>query len=216
MCKNFILFISFILVLALVPTSVSKGADPDLVALWMLDDGSGTTAIDSSAFGNNGTLMGDPQWVVGQIDGALEFDGDGDYVDCGNDASYNIPVNITLAAWIKVGTFDTGWQAICNKGDSSWRLHRSGSSNNIAWGTTGLTPLDLTGSSNANDGAWHHYAGVYNGTQKILYHNGDVDASVASTGNIDNNTYNVMIGENAQSTGRHFLGTIDDVRIYRD
>jgi hypothetical protein len=144
MSKKLFLFISFIFVLALVPTSVTKGADPDLVALWMLDETSGTIAYDSSDFGNNGTLMGDPQWVAGQIDGALELDGTGDYVDCGNDASYNIPVNITLAAWIKVGTFDRSWQAICNRGDSSWRLHRSGGSNNISWGTSGLEPLDLT------------------------------------------------------------------------
>jgi hypothetical protein len=163
MCKNFIFFISFVLVMALVPTSVTRGVDPDLVGLWMLDEGTGSTAFDSSNFGNDGTLQGDPQWVAGQIDGALEFDGTGDFINCGNDASFNIPVNITVAAWIKVGTFDRDWQAICNRGDDSWRLHRSGGSNNIAWGTSGLDPLDLTGSSNANDGAWHHYAGVYDG-----------------------------------------------------
>ncbi|MEE9465699.1 MAG: LamG-like jellyroll fold domain-containing protein, partial [Candidatus Neomarinimicrobiota bacterium] len=179
------------------------------------DDGAGTTAIDSSDFGNDGTLVGDPQWVTGQLNGALEFDGNGDFVNCGNDASFNIPINITVAAWIKVGTFDRDWQSICTHGDNSWRLHRSGSSNNISWGTSGLTPMDLTGSVNANDGAWHHFAGVYNGTQKILYHMGDVDAAVASTGNIDSSNYNVNIGENNQQTGRNFIGIIDDVRIYR-
>jgi hypothetical protein len=180
MCRKSFLLMSFALVLGLVLTNTAEAVDPNLVGWWTLDDGTGTTALDSSDFANDGTLVGDPQWVTGQLNGALEFDGTGDFVNCGNDASFNIPVNITVAAWIKVGTFDRNWQAIVTHGDNSWRLHRSGSSDNISWGTSGLTPVDLTGSVNANDGAWHHFAGVYNGTQKILYHMGDVDATAAS------------------------------------
>jgi hypothetical protein len=61
MSKKLIYLISFILALAMLMTSVSKAADPDLVAHWKLDDGSGTTAIDSSGNGNDGTFVGDPQ-----------------------------------------------------------------------------------------------------------------------------------------------------------
>jgi len=46
----------------------------------------GNTALDSSGNGNDGTFVGNPQWVTGKFGGALEFDGD-DYVNCGNDAS---------------------------------------------------------------------------------------------------------------------------------
>ena len=41
-----------------------------LVALWRFNEGSGTTAFDSSGFGNNGTLVGEngnvPAWVSGK------------------------------------------------------------------------------------------------------------------------------------------------------
>ncbi|MHC4462693.1 MAG: LamG-like jellyroll fold domain-containing protein [Planctomycetota bacterium] len=214
MSKKLFLLTSFVLVLGLALTNVARGVDPDLLGWWKFDEGSGTTARDSSGKGNDGTLQGNPQWVAGKIGGALEFDGNGDYVDCGASLAFNINTNITVTCWIKVHQLDKSWQAIVGQGDNSWRLHRSSSSNNIAWGTNGLSPKDLTGSVNVNDGQWHHIAGVYDGTQKRLYMDGNLDASSSSTGNINNSSYNVNIGENAQATGRYWDGLIDDVRVY--
>ncbi len=214
MSKKLFLLTSFVLVLGLALTNVARGVDPDLLGWWKFDEGSGTTAHDSSGKGNDGTLQGNPQWVAGKIGGALEFDGDGDYVDCGASLAFNINTNITVACWIKVRQLDKSWQAIVAQGDNSWRLHRSSSSNNIAWGTNGLSPKDLTGSVNVNDGQWHHVAGVYDGTQKRLYVDGNLDVSENSTGNINNSSYNVNIGENAEATGRYWDGLIDDVRVY--
>jgi hypothetical protein len=207
--------ISFVLVLGLVLPSMAGAADPDLVAHWKFDDGSGTTLFDSSGNGHDGTLVGDPQWVSGMLGGALEFDGAGDYVDCGSSPDYEIAVNISITCWIKVNQFTPTWQAIITTSDSSWRVHRSGSTNNIAWGTTGLTPLDLTGTTDVSTGDWFHIAAVYNGTQKLLYINGNVDASSDSTGNITASTMPVYIGDNSGATGRFWDGLIDDVRIYR-
>ena len=62
-------------VLALVLVGMANAADSDLVAHWKFDDDSGTTAIDSSGNGNDGTFMGDPQWASGKLGGALDFDG---------------------------------------------------------------------------------------------------------------------------------------------
>ena len=55
----------------------------DLRGYWKLDKGSGTTAFDSSAYGNNGILMNGPEWVDGVSGKALRFDGLDDYVNCG-------------------------------------------------------------------------------------------------------------------------------------
>jgi Concanavalin A-like lectin/glucanases superfamily len=188
--------------------------DPSLVGWWKFDEGMGNIAVDWSGQGNHGAVQGDPQWVPGQVGGALEFDGTDDFVDCGANPVFNIETNITVMSWIKVQQFNKSWQAIVTQGDNSWRLHRSGSTDNIAWGTSGLDPTDITGTMNVNDGEWHNVAGVYNGTQKILYVDGNIDASSDSTGSIDSSTYHVNIGENAQQTGRNWAGLIDDVRIY--
>jgi hypothetical protein len=211
MCKR---LIPFVLVLGLILTNMAGAADPDLVAHWKFDDGSGTTLFDSSGNGHDGTLMGDPKWVPGKLGGALEFDGDGDYVDCGASSDFEIPVNLSITCWIKVNQFDKTWQAIMTTSDSSWRVHRSSSSNNIAWGTSGLSPTDLTGTTDVSTGEWFHIAAVYNGTQKLLYINGNLDASSDSTGNISTSSMPVFIGENSGATNRFWDGLIDDVRIY--
>jgi len=215
MYRELICIISFVAVLGMGLMSVAEAADPDLVAYWRFDETSGTTASDSSGNGHDGTIMGDPQWVPGKLGGALEFDGSGDYVDCGSSPDFEIAVNITIACWIKVDVFDKTWQAIITTSDSSWRVHRSSSSNNIAWGSSGLSPTDLTGTTDVSTGDWFHIAAVYNGAQKLLYINGNLDASSDSTGNITASSVPVYIGENSGATGRFWAGLIDDVRIYK-
>ena len=211
MCRKLICLFTFIVVL-----SIAGNASADLVAQWRFDESSGSTAYDLVG-GHDGSLEGDPQWVAGKVgSGALEFDGAGDFVNCGSSPDYEIPVNITIACWIKVDVFDKTWQAIITTSDSSWRLHRSGSTNNIAWGTTGLAPLDLTGTTDVSTGDWFHVAGVYDGSQKLLYINGEVDASSDSTGSITASTMPVYIGDNSASTGRFWAGLIDDLRIYNN
>jgi len=61
MCKKSICLVFFVFVLGLAPTSVVE-ADPTLAGWWTLDESSGTTAGDSSGYGNHGTLFGGPIW----------------------------------------------------------------------------------------------------------------------------------------------------------
>ena len=91
MFKKLICLFSLVLVLVLVGS-----ASAALVGHWQLDDGSGTTAADSSGNGNNGTLQGTPQRVAGFAAGGLELNGTADYVDCGTGASVDITGQIPL------------------------------------------------------------------------------------------------------------------------
>ncbi|MHC4540116.1 MAG: hypothetical protein ACYS74_10100, partial [Planctomycetota bacterium] len=102
MCRRMFLAVSFVLTLSLVLTITVEAADPSLVALWKFDDGSGTTAKDSSRNAHDGTLNGDPQWVAGQLGGALDFDGAGDFVEVPHTPSLSITSQITIAAWTKM------------------------------------------------------------------------------------------------------------------
>jgi hypothetical protein len=206
-------------VLGLVTTSDAEAADPDLVGYWKFDETSGTTAHDASGNGQDGTLNGDPQWVAGILGGALEFDGNGDYVDVGNDPIFNITGQITVACWIKVSQFTVSWQAIFTMGDDSWRLQRQTTTDNLCWACTGVTGTPgnwwLHGNVNVNDGEWHHAAGVYDGSKYYLYVDGELDVSKDTSGMMSVSSYPVMIGANAQQSGREFEGLIDDVRVYK-
>ncbi len=191
------------------------------VAWWKLDEASGETAEDSAG-NNDGRVVGDPQWQpsAGKIGGAMEFDGDGDYVEIGRESNFDIADQITVSAWIKVNQFDKEWQAVIAKGDSAWRIQRNQNNNSLEFACSGLkipsgAPWgNLYGEKNVNDGQWHHIAGVYDGSKMYLYVDGTVDTSQPASGRINTNDQPVYIGENSENTGRYWEGLIDDVRIY--
>jgi hypothetical protein len=190
-----------------------------LVGFWKFDEGSASTAADSSGNNLHGTIAGNPAWIDGPAGYALQFDGDSDYVDLGNDSSLNMTDQITVAAWIKVDAFDCEWQAIITKGDGAWRLQRNGTQGSIEFACTGaFVPGALVGSLfgtvNVNDGRWHHIAGTYDGSMICLYVDGEHDIASDAAGSIEVNDYNLFIGANAEKPDRNFKGSIDDVRIY--
>jgi beta-galactosidase len=174
-------------------------------------------AQDSSGNGNNGTVGGGATYdTAGRIGAALSLDGIDDYVDCGNGASLNITDTITLAVWIKPSDVGNGqYNDYLGKSDHSYAIKHN--NNNVfefvvydgAW--YGAT-LPVT--SEAYNGAWHHLAGTYDGTQVKLYVDGRVVASTLRTGAIAPTTYNVNIGRNSELTDRLYYGLIDDARIY--
>ena len=60
------------------------------VGWWRFDESNGVTASDSAG-GNDGTLWGDTTWVSGKVGPyALEFDGNGDWVEIPDDDSLDI------------------------------------------------------------------------------------------------------------------------------
>ena len=78
-----------VFVVSVVPIFASTGCPPSMVSYWKLDDGNGTTATDS-VDANNGTLFNAPTWTVGQVNGALDFDGFDDYVRVPTATNLNI------------------------------------------------------------------------------------------------------------------------------
>ena len=103
MCRKLLYLYLLVTVLGLALANTSEAADPSLVGWWKLDDGSGTTAADSSGNGSHGTLNGTLEWVEGVLGGALQFDGSTGYVDIpanSNQAVIN-KGDFSMMAWIK-------------------------------------------------------------------------------------------------------------------
>ena len=48
-------------------------ASAKLVGHWRMNEGGGTVAYDTSGYGNNGTLQGNPAWTAGVLGGALQL-----------------------------------------------------------------------------------------------------------------------------------------------
>lgn len=79
-----------------------------LVGCWLFNEGGGDKAYDLSGYNNQGTLknMAFPPtatsgWNPGKDGVRLNFDGNSDYVDCGNDPSLDIAGAFTISFWAK-------------------------------------------------------------------------------------------------------------------
>jgi hypothetical protein len=149
---------------------------------------------------------------------ALHFDGSSSYVDVQNSSNasqFNFTGAFTIEGWFKTdSSFGSGWESIINKGDNSWRIQRYNQTHNLDFGTTGLSVQDLQGSTTVDDKKWHFFAAVYDGSRKILYVDGRVDADTAVTGTLSNESVDVTFANNLDASGRMFSGDIDEVRIW--
>jgi len=201
---------------------------PAPVGHWTLDEGSGTTVADVSGNGNDGAIVGNPTWITGVAGGALEFHGlgapggGGDYIDCGNDASLDIPGPISIALWIKPGADDpegqgteTAPMAKAMSGISPWNWQvRYGwnspqpymaftfNTSPRAWAYVG---------QNLVQNEWAHIACSHDGETLICYLNG-VETDSTPMGEIATGEAPVLIG--SDGWGCDWIGAIDDVRIY--
>jgi hypothetical protein len=217
MSRKLICLVSFVFVL-----SATSSVSADLVAHWRFDEGSGTTAFDSSGNGHDGTFNGDLTWAAGHLGGALQFDGNGDYLTCGLiDIDTAVTGGLTVTAWI-------------NKpagGDMKFCSNRQGS--NSAGGGFTCTiyndrmELDLTNASERNlnrdtDGPtvpadiWVHVSWVYDDVANTFneYHDGVLADSSTENVSIGISTQEFRIGGDAPNLGRYVNGLIDDLRIY--
>jgi predicted outer membrane repeat protein len=193
----------------------NASTEPLQIAHWKLDESGGDIAEDS-AWNHDGKLQGDPIWrpQCGRIAGALEFDGQGDYVNCGNDSNFNITGAITLAAWIKTES-SSGKKTILAKHDDAWRIRiQNGNFELVLPGLSSEQWFTVSGSA-VNDNHWHHVLGVYDGHSiASVYIDGSPDASREATGSLNTNDEDVCIGRNSLLPERDFVGRIDDVQVY--
>jgi len=191
---------------------------PALVAHWKLDDGAGTVALDSSGFGNDGTLVGDPQWVDGVIGGAIDLDGVDDYVDCGNNTIFDITDAFTLSLWINWRATGATWQTVVAKGDNAWRLARGDDTQTMDFDFTAGGDRGWQAARTASEvplGEWHHVTATIDTIDGAkIYLDGVLEGTNPDTGGITVGEYPVLIGENAQALNRFWDGLVDDVRIY--
>ena len=191
-----------------------------LVAWWKLDEADGNDVADSSDNGCLGRLIGNPQWqpAGGKVNGALAFDGVGDFVEIGNEPAFDLTGAITIAAWIKVNKFDKRWQAIVTKGDTAWRIQRTAAEDTLVFKCTGIEStrarMGIEGNKSVNDGKWHHVVGVYDGSTVSLYIDGVLDDSGEASGSIQTNDSPVFIGANSEVSGREWNGLIDEVCVF--
>ncbi len=209
-------------------TCVPFDPNLDLVSWWKFDEGSGTIAYDSAG-DNDGTLVNGPVWTTGQIDGALNFDGEDDYVDLGNDSSLKPPLPVTVSAWIKLDTLgkDNGILSLDKPFPTHYGILFSVEFNNnrlrILYGDGGGAGIshkrNKVGTTSLVADKWYHVAAVVRGpTDMDLYIDAVNDGETYSGtgGSLAYSTEHAFIGCNTNDSFYQswFHGKIDNVRVY--
>jgi hypothetical protein len=196
--------------------------DPSLIGWWKLDEGYGTTAVDWSGHGNHGTFVGDPQWVAGYDGDALEFDGDGDFLDCGANPSLEISGAVSITAWIKVGEQGLDHKVGGNQDGSNGGYKMSVQSDKIEFeirtsDNTAILNRNIAGGTVLQTDVWYHVAGIYSQADSYIrtYVNGVLDRELVTTEELGASPGTLYIGcEPYNTSAGNFNGVIDNVRLY--
>ena len=203
-----------LLVLGLTGSGVSA-APSGLVAAYNFDEGTGTTAADSSGNGNTATLSGATWSTTGKCGKALSFNGTSNYVRVNDSASLHLTTGMTLDAWVNM-TGGGSWRTVIFKertGGMTYSLYAQNGSNRPVGQVYVNAEQNAQGTAAVPLNTWTHLATTYDGTTQKLFVNGVQVASRAQTGSIISSTGLLKIGGNA-IWSEWFKGLIDDVRIY--
>ena len=189
---------------------------PGPVGYWKLDDKTGTTTIDSSGNGINGTLNDGPVWINGKYGNAVSFDGGNDDISL-TSSQLEISSSITVEAWVYPEDTGAGdYNGIFSSGAGSegfyFEIINDGGSeiNRLAlWENGG-------GFSTANNvivpNRWQHVAAVVDNNASTIYVNGVVVGTGTYTLNAEGND-SFWIGS-YDGSGEGFNGDLDEVKVF--
>ena len=203
--------------------STTEVWDANYVGVWHMNQnpsGSAPQIIDYTSNSNDGTSNGSMitgDLKTGKIGQAIEFDGNNDYIDCGNDASLQITGDITMEAWIYTDGYDDYDAVITKTTTGSWTngygMHLEPGEDPAMY--TGNWNNDLVEDNGhaALNGAWHHMVATHvsGGGTSSLY----VDGVLIASNNESDPTSaaaNVEIGRGADNQ-YNWIGELDEIRL---
>ncbi len=203
-------------------------AQADLVGYWQFNEGTGTTAADSSGQGNTGSLtnMDGSEWEAGHTgapgDSALHFDGSNDFVNVPDSTSVSVRRDLALSAWVNLDAHSNSQKNIVAKSENNsyrWRLTGHATDPNEQW----LLINDGTGHEVHFDGGaptagnWHHMAATVDFTERRVrfYVDGALTlAEDTSKTHIADHGAPLRLGAYDGGGGESFDGLLDDIAVY--
>ena len=197
----------------------TTGATPPtplgLMGAWGFGEGAGSTTVDGSGNGNTGTITAGSWSTQGRYGNALSFNGTNSVVRVPSSASLNLTTAMTLSAWIRPTSSQSGWRTVIQRQAEAYFLTASSDAPGrpAGGGTLGGGVPYLIGPTANPVNAWTHLALTYDGSTLRLYVNGTLAGSRAATGAIQTTTNPLWIGGNTPY-GEYFQGLIDEVRVY--
>ncbi len=187
---------------------------------YKFDETSGITAADSSGNGKTATLVGNPKWVSGYINNALDLSGSNQYASLPEGIVSTLN-DFTISTWVKLDTLGN-WSRIFDFGTGTTacmflatKTHLNTLRFNITNGSEGDQSIDASGPLAI--GSWQHVVVTLSGNVGTLYVNGikvgennNITLNPSDLGNTNLN----YIGKSQYSADSYLDGAIDDFNIY--
>jgi hypothetical protein len=203
------------------------------IAYWKFDEGSGTTAYDSSSNKYNGTIgtgNSSPTWQTDDmcISGKCLFFNGSNSISLPNDL---VPVSdirvrgITYSAWVKPSITTNNYRIIGQKPSSGYSDFASGGigirSNKaqmVAY-DDGIAYKYATGNTTLNPNQWYYITGTYDSSdQKIrIYVNGKLDGEavlITTFNRLITNATNTIGYQIHPTDNYYYSGLMDEPKIY--
>jgi hypothetical protein len=208
---------------------IASASDPNLVAYWKFDEGTGSTTADSAA--SNGGVITGATWQTEsncKSNNCLYFDGD-DYI--ATPAFALSGTALTVSGWVKIANNITTRQAIIGEADVSATvgyifLYRYQNTDILYWryadGSSSTNSVGMTTFFTDYDDTWVHFAIVsdYSGKTVRFYRNGALIQTSTMTGtpvfpSTNRVKYLGAYSGTIMSVGYPIAGgSLDDIRIY--
>jgi hypothetical protein len=202
--------------------------DSSYKGVWHLNETAtdeATTAdlhLDSTSNNNDGDQAGNAD-AGGQVAIAQDFDGTDDYVGLGNPATLEFGGTAarTISAWVNTDTVSSSWlTAVSWDKSEAGALYRiqlddtASPNRKIAFAMKNSAGADqvIRSSSAVSAGTWYHVAGVYNGTQMVLYLDGAQSGTPITMTPITASLVEADIGSHS-GHDQNWNGKIDEPRI---
>lgn len=193
-------------------------------------------AIDASGNGLNGTLYG-PQAITdrhGEINGALFFNGQNDYIELPADTILKPPFPITVSLWVKLETleFDNTsffgndhepndyngvWLQTTPSDDGTISASYGGGGGNTGTGNRKSKFSDTT----LDTGQWQHIVAVFNGIDSIEIYIDGLNAGGYYDGGLQTDmeysSYAGVVGlrhVNTSSSAKYYWGAMDELAVW--
>jgi hypothetical protein len=204
---------SLLLLLAFLACS-AKGQT--LVSEWQFE----SNLVDSVS-GNNGTILGEVTYVLGESGEAWNFGGG--IVEIPDSASLDPSSKVTVQAWVKATGSPGDYKYIICKSDSSqdgvYAFETGGGGGIEFWvdaGVAGIQVSPVAPAASVWDGNWHRVTGVYDGTTVSLYLDGDqVGSGTPASGALNYTAPGALVfGDLWVPRGFAYAGSLDEVKMF--
>lgn len=193
--------------------------NPNVVGMWLFEEGSGDQVIDSSGNGHTGVVIdGKLEWAEGKFGKALKFNKDGTRVHVERDDAFNLET-FTLECWVKLESAGD-WQSVVAKRsegatDTNYiiEVNKTGDIPRAAISSGGVWKAGLVdGTTVVTDNVWHHLATTYDGKEFKFYVDGELEGTQQLSLKPDTSTAPFSIGADSYAS-KPVIGLIDEVQL---